>query len=128
MSEESRLYLEAAHNDLKAASSNLEMGYFRIAISRAYYAMFYAASALLATKGETRSKHGAVIAAFGLHFVKTGLIEPEYGRLLSQSFEQRQDSDYDLTYFADEASAGDAIQNAQRFVDRMERYLHENEQ
>jgi uncharacterized protein (UPF0332 family) len=127
MSEEINLYMKAANDDLEAAVSNLKLGYLRIAVSRAYYAMFYAASALLASKGETRSKHGAVIAAFGLHFIKSGLIEPEYGRLLSRGFEQRQDSDYDLTNFADEPVVEELIQNAQRFVARMEQYLHEKE-
>jgi uncharacterized protein (UPF0332 family) len=127
MSEEISLYMNAAKDDLEAATSNLKLGYLRIAISRTYYAMFYAASALLASKGETRSKHGAVIAAFGLHFIKSGLIEPEYGRLLSQGFEQRQDSDYDLTYFADQTEIDEMLQNARRFVARMEKYLYEKE-
>lgn len=48
------------------------------AVNRAYYAIFYAANALLATEGLERSKHSAVIAAFRERFVKTGRIEREF--------------------------------------------------
>lgn len=71
-----RLYLERARVDLLAAESNIQQGFHSVAISRAYYAMFYAASALLASKGLSRSKHSGVHSAFGEQFVKAGLIEP----------------------------------------------------
>jgi|1185.fasta_scaffold1398647_1 uncharacterized protein (UPF0332 family) len=41
------------------------------AISRAYYAMFYLAEALLAERDLEFKKHAAVHAAFGEHFTKT---------------------------------------------------------
>lgn len=53
---------------------------FIAAVNRAYYAIFYAANALLATKGLERSKHSGVIAAFRQHFVKTGLVDAEFSR------------------------------------------------
>jgi uncharacterized protein (UPF0332 family) len=62
------LYLSRARRDLEAAESNLLHGYYAVAVTRAYYAMLYAASALLATKGISRSKHSVVLAAFGEHF------------------------------------------------------------
>jgi uncharacterized protein (UPF0332 family) len=46
-------------------------------VNRAYYAIFYAANAMLATKGLERSKHSGVIATFRQHFVKTGMVEPD---------------------------------------------------
>lgn len=80
MNSESRLYLNRARRDLKAAESNLKLGYYYIAVSRSYYAMFYAASALLASKGVVRSKHSGVMSAFGEYFVKTGIIEPDHAK------------------------------------------------
>ena len=47
-----------------------DQGFHDFATSRAYYAMFYVAEALLLGEGLTFSKHSAVIAAFGKSFVK----------------------------------------------------------
>lgn len=48
---EVKLYLERANNALKQAEDNLSLGHYDVATSRAYYAMFYAASALLVSQG-----------------------------------------------------------------------------
>jgi uncharacterized protein (UPF0332 family) len=49
-------------------------GFARGAASRAYYAMFSAARALLLSQGLDFSSHSAVIAAFGQHFAKSGRV------------------------------------------------------
>ena len=122
---ESRRYLDRAYQDLQAARSNLQQGFYRVAITRAYYAMFYAASALLASEGISRSKHSGVHAAFGERFVKGGLIEAEYAKILGYAFDSRLDSDYDVEFVADQALAEDVLNDAERFVDRAEQYLRE---
>ncbi len=92
-------------------------------VNRAYYAMFYAANALLATQGLTRSKHTAVHAAFGQHFVKTGLMEPQYLRRLVDAFDARSDADYDAAFVGDPARAEAAVASAKDFVARVEQLL-----
>ncbi|MDW8071597.1 MAG: HEPN domain-containing protein [Anaerolineae bacterium] len=87
-------YLNVANEEIVAARDNLRLGHLRAAVSRAYYAMFYAATALLGSRGLWRSKHQGLIAAFGEHFVRPGLIEPHYGRMFHDAFEMRLDSDY----------------------------------
>lgn len=44
---------------------------------RTYYAMFHAATAALLSQGIRRSKHSAVVAAFGRHLVKSGKFTAE---------------------------------------------------
>lgn len=127
MNSESRLYLNRARRDLKAAESNLELGYHYIAVSRSYYAMFYSASALLASKGVMRSKHSGVISAFGEYFVKTGIIEQEYAKLIGNAFDSRLDSDYDVAFTIEKEAAEDILADARQFVARVERYFEENE-
>jgi uncharacterized protein len=122
---ESQRYLDRAYQDLQAARSNLPQGFYRVSITRAYYAMFYAASALLASEGISRSKHSGVHAAFGERFVKGGLIEPKYAKMLGYAFDSRLDSDYDVEFVADQALAEDVLNDARCFVDRTERYLRE---
>ncbi len=119
------LYLDRARTDLEAAESNLQQGYYAVSVTRAYYAMFYAASALLASEGITRSKHSGVLAAFGERFAKPGLIEADYAKALGHAFDARLDSDYDITFTTDRGLAQDVLDEAQRFVERAEQYLRE---
>ena len=94
------------------------------AVNRAYYAIFYAANALLATKGLERSKHSGVIAAFRQHFVKTGLIEPEFSRFYGAALDERHAADYDLIQL-DFESANRHLKNAAQFLNQIEASLQE---
>jgi len=122
---ETVLYLERASNALQQAKDNLNLGHYDVVTSRAYYAMFYAASALLASKGISRSKHSGIHSAFGQYFVKPGLIEPQYGRMLINAFNVRLDSDYDVKPFLNRALAEDILRDAQQFVERVMAYLQQ---
>lgn len=56
------------------AEDLLKDGHVPDAASKTYYAMYYAAQALLNADGIDVVKHSAVEAAFGYHFAKTGKI------------------------------------------------------
>jgi len=122
---EIELYVERAYDALQQAKDNLNLGYYDVVTSRAYYAMFYAASALLASKGISRSKHSGVHSAFGQYFVKPGLIEPQYSRMLINAFNVRLDSDYDVKPLLNRALAEDILRDAQQFVERVAAYLQQ---
>jgi uncharacterized protein (UPF0332 family) len=124
-SSEIQLYLNRARQDLQATQVNLEQGFYDVAVSRAYYAVFYAANALLVSKGITRSRHSGVLSAFSEHFVKPGLVETEYAKILGQAFDSRLDSDYDVTFTAERTLAEVLLQDAWHFVDRVEQYLRQ---
>jgi uncharacterized protein (UPF0332 family) len=94
------------------------------AVNRAYYTIFYAANALLATKGLERSKHSGVIAAFRQHFVKMGLVEPEYSRFYGAAMDDRHVADYELEYL-DYETANRHLDHATQFVERIEQVLVE---
>lgn len=123
MSDEIQLYLEHARRDLQAAEGNLNLGFYHITVSRSYYAMLYAASALLASKGITRSKHSGVISAFGEHFVKSGIIEPVYAKMLGNAFDSRLDSDYDVAFSVSRSAAEDLLEDARQFLGRVDQYF-----
>lgn len=118
-------YMQAAEEALEGAQYNLDGGYFGIAASRAYYAFFYAASALLLTRDLTRSKHSGVISAFRRYFVKPGMIEAEFSDAYGEAFDIRLIADYEMVGTADEAQAREVLNNARRFVARIARYLAE---
>lgn len=103
--------LERAKTNLNAAKDLLEKGYFDIAASRAYYAAFYSASALLLNENIDTSKHSGVIALFHHHFVKTGKLDKEQGKNLNWLFELRGVGDYGVSVHV---ASGEAIARYKR--------------
>jgi uncharacterized protein (UPF0332 family) len=67
---------------------------FDTAASKAYYAAFYAVSALFATQGRSFTKHSAVEAAVHRDLVKAGIWQPELGEKYSRLVESRILGDY----------------------------------
>lgn len=118
-------WLSLADDELQVAADNLELGHLRVVVSRAYYAMFYAATAALGHEGLWRNTHQGVISAFGERFVKPGYVEPEYGRLLHSAFSARLRGDYEPGVAFDEAYIRELIDDATDFVARVRRMLHE---
>ena len=56
----------------------------------------------------------------------TGLIEHTYARSLSRLKDDRENGDYDIYTTFELSDAQNAVREAQRFVDRMGRYLIDN--
>jgi len=105
----------AAEEDLQAVGELMQGRHYRIAVSRAYYATFYAASAALLDRDLQFSKHSAVIARFGREFVKDGPFDKEMFRTLNRAFALRGKGDYGLTSIdAEEAEA--LLADARKFV------------
>ena len=77
--------------------------------------MFYLATAILLTKGLNFSKHKAVVASFGQHFIKTNIFEPKFHRYLVEAFEQRQIGDYDVLEEITKETAEKNINRATEF-------------
>ena len=116
--------MSAADESIQAAGELLDNQHFGFSASRAYYAMFYAASAALLTKGLTFSRHSGVISAFGHHFAGAGILPLELHTTFSQAQKLRHLGDYDLAPFP-ESTAADQLENARRFVDAVRGYLEE---
>jgi uncharacterized protein (UPF0332 family) len=116
-------YLQLAQDNLKAANAIYEMGLYRIAVSRAYYAMFYAASAMLLGQGIATSRHAGVGAAFAEQFVKTGKIDREFHTNLARAQTSREIADYDLGNTISTAQVETQIQRATAFIAMATQFL-----
>ena len=117
--------LVLAAETLSAAEYLFFGGYSNDAVSRAYYAMFYAARALLASHNLHPKGHKGLILQFGLEFVKTGFIEETYGRALSHAKERRETVDYNIEAEMTPEEAGIIIDDAERFIKRVQKALDE---
>jgi len=123
MNEQQYDLLVQAKVDVSTAKTMLSGGNARAAASRAYYAMFYIATALLLDKNLTFSKHTAVISAFGKHFVREGSIPPEYHGYLRRAHELRGGADYDLSMPISQERVVETIGYAEKFVELGEQLL-----
>jgi uncharacterized protein (UPF0332 family) len=118
--------LDKSRNNLQAATLLRNEELYEIAASRAYYAMFYTAEALLLSQGLAFSSHSAVIAAYGKEFAKTGRIDPEHHRRLIDAFEARQISDYGIETGIFREQADKVINWAEDFIQAGELFLRKH--
>ena len=114
--------LSLAQRALFTAQGNLVSGDLRATVNRAYYAIFYAASAVLLTKGVEPRTHSDAIRAFRAHLVKSDLIETEYSHMYGEAWVIRRDADYVIELPVGLAMAETALNQARRFVQRMLAY------
>ena len=117
--------LERAYETLEEAKMLLDSGHTNAFVNRLYYACFYAVSALLLTKGFSSSKHKGVRSFFHEHFVKTGLIDVESGKVYDKLFMNRQKGDYTDFVRFDAAKVSGWFDEAQHFVNTVEEVVNQ---
>ncbi len=116
MNEEQAKLIQKARQSLGAAKVLGESDYPEFAISRAYYAMFYVASAFLEGQELSFSRHSAVIAAFGKNFAKTNIVPRKFHRYLIDAEKARCEADYDTDKDFSSEEIADHIRHAEEFL------------
>ena len=111
--------IERAFVALEQAKGNQQMGYLEITANRLYYAAYYAASALLIANEIRVKSHEGCIGQFNLHFVKTGQISVEMGKLFSTLFDMRLTGDYSDRFDLTEDDVVPNIQPTEDFIKKV---------
>jgi uncharacterized protein (UPF0332 family) len=86
--------INSAKETLEAARLLAENKHWNSAINRLYYSCFYIISALLYTYDINANSHAGLKHQFTLHFIKSGLIDKELGRVFVELFDWRQKGYY----------------------------------
>jgi len=86
--------IKASRDTLSEIEIHLQNGFLATAMNRLYYAGFYMISALALLDKFPTSKHKQLIGWFNKEYLKTGIINPEKGKILRKAYERRQSSDY----------------------------------
>jgi uncharacterized protein (UPF0332 family) len=105
-----------AQTALRAARENLRIDASTTA-NRAYYAAFYAVSALLAAEGRTYARHSAVEAAVHRDLVNTGRWSKDLGAAYRELNSLRTAADYDVSSFPTAERAREAVRQAEMIVE-----------
>ena len=93
------------------------------AANRLYYAVFHTVNALFISDGIEAGRHKTSHSLFSLHYVKTGLLPVDYGRLYNNLQRLREKSDYNCFYDVSEQEIEEGIIIAADFIQAIEQLI-----
>lgn len=105
----------AAAEPFREASALAGLGHNGGAVSRAYYAAYHAARALLFGKGIEPKTHEGVRRMIGLHYVVPGLLSGSLANALAQLAYMREAADHAPAEPLDPNQAEAALKSAREF-------------
>ncbi len=112
--------LEKARNTIKESLFLADGEYYNTAINRLYYAVYYAASALMISVGIEAATHKGIKTMLGLKFIHTGILPMEYGRIYKILFDSRQEADYEDFVYYERQNYDDLAPLAGKFIEAVE--------
>ena len=129
LSEEERriivqLELERAKRTFAEVETLKAAGMWNGVCNRLYYAVFHAISALLIHDGHQVNTHHGSHAVFGLHYIKTGVLPEDFGRLYNQLQTMREESDYNCAFEADQEELENRIEPARKMIETIEKMVN----
>ncbi len=107
--------MEKADDALRAAGREQQLSP-AASVNRAYYACFYAATAVLVMEGRKFVKHAAVRGAIHKHLIRQGRLPRELGEAYGNLMKARHEADYEALISWTPQQAADAIDAAERIV------------
>lgn len=94
------------------------------AANRMYYAVFHAVCALLINDGHHVNTHKGSHAIFSQHYIKTGILPREYGKLYNQLQTMREESDYNCAYDVEMDELQQRLEPAKRLIEDIENIVN----
>jgi len=110
-----RLFMDKSDEAFQAARQVLTAS-LAAAVNRAYYACFYAASAVLIAESRKFVKHAGLQAAVHKHLVHPGRLSKDLGKAYDRLALARYQADYEAEVTWTLQKAADAIEAAERIV------------
>ncbi len=93
--------------------------FYADSVSRSYYAILHAAKAALQLQDVAAESHAAVKRLFGLHVIRPGLVEPEWGSFPGESLDLRLTADSDVETAFSDMDAREGVEHATAFLRRI---------
>jgi hypothetical protein len=107
---------ERAELTLTEAIDELSRKNFSLTVNRAYYSIFYAMRAFLATINKDSSKHSGVISLFNQHFINTGIVSEINFKAIQSLMDLRHEGDYqDFVEITEEEAEG-SVESAKTII------------
>lgn len=119
----SRYRLEKAKEDLRTAKANFAEKSYRASVNRSYYAIFHALRAITALDRFDSGKHSGIIAFVNQNYVKTGIFDRSFSKMVDSAFRLREKADYEDFYVVAIEDAARQIDKAEAVIETVERYV-----
>ncbi len=94
-----------------------------IAVNRIYYGMYYGLTALALKDSFETSKHGQLIGWFNKEYISTKKVDPKFGKILRNAFQNRTKGDYDVFVNFDRIEVEIMLDEMSVFVEEIERLI-----
>ena len=118
--------LEKAWKTLEDAKYLASIKSWDSSINRLYYACFYSVLALFSKYQIPSHRHSGVKTQFALHFIKTGILDKESGKLFGDLFALRQKGDYSDFLDIEEKHVIPMIPKVEQFLNKIQSLLTNN--
>ena len=118
----SKYRLETAKDDLATAKKNFEDASYRASVNRSYYAIFHALRALTALDQFDSGKHSGIIAYVNQHYVKEGVFDKSFSKIIDSAYRLREKADYEDFYIVAIEDARKQIEKAETVIAAVEEY------
>ena len=115
--------IEKANASFLQAEIMREHKQWDAAANRLYYSVFHAVNALFINDGLEAGRHKTSHSLFSLHYVKTGLLPIDYGRLYNNLQRLREKSDYNCFFDVSEQDIKEGIVLAADFIQAIEQLI-----
>lgn len=115
--------LNQSRQTIGEVSKLIESDLLNIAVNRIYYGIFYSLTALALKYEYESSKHYQLMGWFNQSFIKPGLIEIKYGKILRNAFKNRSDGDYAPFIRFEKDDVLEMQSDMVDFIERIESFL-----
>ena len=112
-----------AEECLETAKMVMDIGDYKCAANRSYYAVFHAMRAVLAYDHIDAKKHSGIIAEFRRLYIKTNVFDKEMSDTITNLFDIRTNSDYDDFFIIVKEDVEEQVAGAEKFVLQIKQYL-----
>ena len=123
MDDKTRQLLEKSQQYLRSAAVLLEIGDYDSCVSRAYFAMFYAAQGALLTAGRPVKSRHSVRSAFVERFVDGGRFPQHAADVLHRAYDLQETADYAQQFVVAEGDAEQLLGEAEAFIGSIDMLL-----
>ena len=117
--------INKAQDAVKIAQMLYDNGFYQDALSKIYYAAFYAVSSLMRNLNLNPKTHLGAKALFHKEFVQTGIIDKKTGTLYDNLLAKRFEADYEYFALIDPEDIPKYIEEIKLFIEKAKEIIQQ---
>lgn len=116
-------YVNKSRETIGKVEFLIEHNELSLAVNRIYYGIYYILSALAVKYQFKTSKHAQLIGWFNKRFVKEGIVDNRYGKLIRKAFENRMEGDYGLFFDLSKEEVEQSFEEMKEVIAEIQRLI-----